>query len=321
MIVKKVTFDQENFDLPPSVCAIGYFDGLHLGHQGLIETAIQKAQAEGLDSAVMTFDPDPWTVFHPERSVEHCTTLSDKEAMLARMGVDEFIVCEFSREFAALEIERFHKLLEKLNIKTLVCGFDFSYGNFGKGNPDSLKKCKDFQTIVVSSINDTDAKISSTRLEELIVRGHVFEAAKLCGFYWSMAGIVEKGFQRGRKMNCPTANLKADPEYILPAPGVYAGYAAVDGILYPAMINVGYNPTFNNTKCTIEANLLNVSMDLYGKRVRFFFAKYLRPEIKFNHIDALMEQLDKDRADTLAFDAKHPDYCRSTMSVWNLKAA
>lgn len=302
---------------PASACAIGYFDGLHQGHMQLIERAKQQAAKAGIQSAVMTFDPDPWTIFYPEREFYHLTTLEDKQAILESMGIDLFYVVDFSKSFASLSIEQFHELLHGLHIETVVCGFDFTYGQKGAGNAWSLKEA--FHTEVVSPVTDHEEKISSTRIEGLIQDGKIEEANELLGYCYSLKGTIVSGFQRGRKMSFPTANLKCHGDLLYPKVGVYAGYV-YDGLhLMPAMINVGKNPTFGNDVKTVEAFVLLHNVSLYGKDVRFYFCAWLRSEKKFESPEDLAAQLQKDENSVLPALAPWKGLMEHTVQLWSLR--
>lgn len=279
--------------LPPSVCAIGYFDGLHRGHQKLIETAKAQAQKRGIACSVLTFVPDPWAILKPNEPLQHLSDLEDKTAMLAALGVDLFYIVDFTHSFAALSIDQFHAFLKSLNIQAIVCGFDFTYGFKGQGNTKTLVQCDDFETTIVSKISDEEAleKISSSRIESLIAQGNMEKANELLGYLYSVKGTVVHGYKRGRELGFPTANLAFDQESLLPGVGVYAGFVEVDNTMLPAMINIGKNPTFENKKVTVEAFILDQSLDLYGHQVRFFFVARLRPEKKFASLEDLKAQL------------------------------
>lgn len=312
--------DQRIPSLPASACAIGYFDGLHKGHQQLIQAALCTASQQNIACAVLTFDPDPWAVIRPDAPLSHLTDLSDKAALLEKMGVDLFYIIDFSRRFAALSIDAFHDFLAAMNIRDLVCGFDFTYGFKGSGNADSLKRETRFETEVISSVDEDEQKISSTRLEALLEQGNVEKAGELCGFYYSLKGEIVHGYKRGRQMGFPTANLKVSQEAIAPAAGVYAGYVQYGLSVSPAMINVGSNPTFGNSAMSIEACLLGVHVNLYGQHARFFFVSRLRKEMKFSSMEQLSAQLSADEAAVLPALKSHAALLAPTAKLWSLDA-
>ncbi len=306
--------------LPPSVCAIGYFDGLHTGHQKLIETAKAQAQKRGLACSVLTFFPDPWAVLKPDQPLQHLSDLEDKKRMLEAFGVELFYIVDFTKEFASLSIEQFHAFLKSLNIQAIVCGFDFTYGFKGQGNAQSLEQCEDFETIVVSKISDdpTLEKISSSRIEKLISQGEMKKANELLGYLYSVKGTVVHGYQRGRELGFPTANLAFEEEAFLPGRGVYAGFVEVDNTMLPAMINIGKNPTFQNKKMTMEAYILNQSLQLYGQSVRFFFVARLRGEKKFASLDELKAQLSQDENQVIPALRSSAPLFAPTARIWSL---
>lgn len=306
-------------DLPASVCAVGYFDGVHRGHVQLIEKAKQLAENQGMQCAVMTFDPDPWTVLKPDARIEHIITLEEKEQLLAALGVDLFYVVEFTREFAGLSIEEFHDLVVRLNIQALVCGFDFTYGKMGKGNVESLRLETRFCAEVINRVDLGQEKISSSRIEELLKQGKVEQANELLGYIWSVAGVIVSGFKRGRKMHFPTANLQVGQQSILPAVGVYAGFVQVDDMVKPAMISVGKNPTFDNVAVSIEAYILGFNGDLYDKRARFYFVNRLRDEVRFASIEDLQKQLVKDEQSVIPALSTQSKLFASTSKLWSLE--
>ena len=299
--------------LPETVCCVGYFDGLHKGHQLLLNKTLDLAKQEHLASGVILFDPDPWTIFHPEQTLDYLTPLPKRLSMLAKKGFDFVYILRFTKSFAALHEQAFHDVLVAMHVQTLVCGTDFHYAAKNKGNVDSLKSDPRLRVVALDPFMETQQqKISSSTIERYVKEGKIELADELLGYMYSLDGIIGKGFQRGGKLlGIPTANLECDPDYVLPATGVYAGFVQVGRRLVPAMINIGYNPTFGNEKKTIEAHLLDFNDNLYGRRVRFLFAVRLRPEQKFASIEALKAQLHRDIVSTRDIRAKKSvkDWC------------
>lgn len=306
----------KNFD-QVSAC-IGYFDGIHLGHRELIEKCIQISKDKSIKSAFITFDPDPWTVFHNDRPLQHLTTLKDKFKIVESYGIDIFYVIEFSREFASFSVDQFHSLLKEMHIHTLVCGFDFRYAYKNTGDIQTLLSCHDFNVEVIDSVNSENTKISTTRIEPLVENGNVLKANTLLNYIYSLSGTVEHGFRRGSELlNIPTANLKVDGEYLLPKTGVYAGYVFVNDTFYKAMINVGKNPTFDNQALTIEAHILDFNEDIYDLPVRFFFYSLIREETKFASFMELKNQLHQDIETTRVELEKDDVLIENTKNIWN----
>lgn len=303
-------------DLPASVCALGYFDGIHKGHRQLIEAAISNAKQRGVQSAVLSFDPDPWQILKPESDLHHLSDLSDKISIIDALGVDLFYIVSFSKEFAAWSNERFHQFLRDLHIVEIVCGFDYTYGKKGSGNTQTLRQASGFDVDVIDAIEEGQAKISSSRIEALIEKGDVREAGELLGFFYSIRGVIESGFQRGRLLGYPTANLAYVKEAVLPKNGVYAGYVQLGNEFFMAMINIGKNPTFNNTETTIEAYILDFDRTIYGMEARFYFCTRLRGEIRFSSLEDLKDQLKKDTQATPPALEEVQDLLAPTIALW-----
>ncbi|MBP3891761.1 MAG: bifunctional riboflavin kinase/FAD synthetase [Solobacterium sp.] len=280
----------------PTTACIGYFDGMHRGHQQLIEKTIALAKEHHCESSLITFDPDPEvTIFHLEDK-KHITPLNQKINLAVRFGIKNVFIISFTKEMSELSPEDFiHKVLGCLDLKALVCGFDFHYGYKGAGNAETLQKETAFETYVINEIQEDGEKISSTRILNQLEEGKVDEVERLLGYPFEVDGYVRPGNHVGHQLGFPTANIYIHPSYQLPKPGVYAGYAYTQGKRYLAMINIGHNPTCNYQEdLSFEVHLLGFTGDLYGKRVRVLFKNYLREERKFKNIDNLRMQLEQD---------------------------
>lgn len=304
--------------LSDSVACIGFFDGLHRGHQALIEETIKQASQRKLPSSLITFDPDPWTIFHPDRKIYHILPLQDKIQIVEAMGLDRMIILHFTKDFASLSVNDFHTLLHRLHIRHLICGFDFAYASRNQGNVETLKQQSYFSVKVIDKIQDKNGKISSTRIENSLLQGWVLHAGQMLGACYSLEGIVEHGYHRGSSLlNFPTANLRLTQEYLIPKEGVYSGLAEWQSVLYPAMINIGKNPTFKNHRMTIEAHLIDLNEDLYDHKVRLYFVDRIRDEMRFSGVPALKSQLQKDILSTKNQLQEHADLILSTAQLWN----
>ena len=252
----------------PVVACIGYFDGMHKGHQALVNATIEKAKELGVQQRIN---------------------------IAVELGIKNIFILNFTKEMAALSPLDFIKVLDSCNIKALICGFDYHYGQFGKGDIESLKRDADFEVIVIDAVSDSEGKISSTRITNLIEDGEVHKAEELLGYAYRVEGYVVHGNAKGRTIGYPTANVSVPSEYLEPKSGVYACFALVDGKKYKAMVNIGHNPTFNYTETmSLEAYILDFSGDLYDKRLKISFKYYLRPEKKFKYIGNLKMQLEQD---------------------------
>ena len=280
-------------------CAcIGYFDGLHRGHQALLREMKEAAEESGSGKAVITFDRDPMEVItgRKQKQILRRETLYE---MLERSGVETVFLIPFSEEIAVMPAEDFRKnFLYRLHLKTLVCGFDFRYGYQGKGTAAVLKEAQDrpFEVRVIGEISEDGQKISSTAVKQFLEKGEIENVNRFLGYTYHLEGNVIHGLQNGRKMGFPTANIELDPQLVLPRTGVYAGYAKVQGEFYRAMINLGSNPTVSESPLLhLETHLIGSREDLYGQKACLYFTKRLRPEITFNGLEELREQLLKDR--------------------------
>ena len=279
----------------PVVACIGYFDGMHKGHQALVNATLEKAKELGVESGLITFDPDPWVTLRDAKDVKHITPLQQRINIAVELGIKNIFILNFTKEMAALSPVDFIKVLDSCNIKALICGFDYHYGQFGKGDIESLKRDADFEVIVIDAVSDSEGKISSTRITNLIEDGEVHKAEELLGYAYRVEGYVVHGNAKGRTIGYPTANVSVPSEYLEPKSGVYACFALIDGKKYKAMVNIGHNPTFNYTETmSLEAYILDFSGDLYDKRLKISFKYYLRPEKKFKYVGNLKMQLEQD---------------------------
>lgn len=285
---------------------IGYFDGLHKGHRGLVDATVKMAERLGCESGLITFDPDPWVTVKGIREIKHISTMQQRQKLAAEMGIENFFILDFTQEMASLSPEDFMTfIMEQLELKGLVCGFDFHYGSKGKGNTEHLREFSKnrFEFEQVNSINDENEKISSSRIFKCIESGKMKEANRLLGYPYTVFGTVIHGNAKGSsRLGFPTANCDIDSEFVLPCKGVYIGKVRVRGQERPSMINIGYNPTFNKRHMiSIEAHILNFKEDIYDEFIEVEFHDYIREEKQFDSIEALIEQLNKDVAATAAY--------------------
>lgn len=286
---------------------IGYFDGIHKGHQKLIQAVLQHSKQNGAVPALITFDPDPWAILKKDAQLTHLTTMEERKKIAEALGVECWIILQFTKEMAALSVADFHtRILNPLHLQTLVCGYDFHYAYKGEGNVETLRKQTMFQVDVIDEVSDEAEKISSSRIERLLHAGDMEKAMELLTRPYQISGTIVHGRRNGHKLGFPTANLKMSEPYVCPKEGVYAGRVQLDDIWYDAMINVGYNPTFGEgNEHTIEAHILDFSLSIYGKPATYTFLHYLRSDVAFSSLEALIEQLKKDYANTKAyFDAQ-----------------
>jgi riboflavin kinase / FMN adenylyltransferase len=302
------TFIKDN--IPNTVLALGYFDGVHLGHIQVIKTAKDIAVSKGYKSAVMTFDPHPSVVLNENRSTtEYITPLEDKKELIRELGIDYLYIVEFTPVFANLLPQEFvDDYIIGLNIKHVVAGFDFSYGKMGKGNMETLPfhSREVFTQTTVEKLTSHEDKISSTVIRRLIQGGEVSKLHSLLGRYYYVKGKVIHGDARGRTIGFPTANVSLTANYIPPATGVYAVKINVKSKWYIGVCNIGVKPTFNknNDTPTIEVHILDFDDEIYGDHVIVEWHKRIRAEKKFNSITDLTDQIKRDTQSTIDYFGK-----------------
>lgn len=288
--------------------AVGFFDGVHKGHQAVIETAKEKAQQLGIKSAVMTFDPHPSIVLGGRNEkVFYITPLTQKIDTLDTLNVDTVFVVNFTSDFAKLTPEEFiqHFILD-LNVQHVTAGFDFSFGAFGKGKMETMKQLSNgqFGVTIVDKQEDVEDKISSTRIRKYLQDGQMEQVRALLGRAFEVPGIVIHGDKRGRTMGFPTANVQAMEGCYIPATGVYAVKILVQNEWYNGVCNVGYKPTFNNPDekhLSIEVHILNFDKNIYGEEVVVGWYDRIRSERKFDGINALIEQIELDKQQAIQY--------------------
>lgn len=288
----------------PIALALGFFDGLHLGHQQVIDTMIEIAEEKGLKKAVMTFDPHPSVVLNPKmRRTTYITPLKEKEEMLKEKGIDYLFVVNFSSDFAALSPDTFVKeYLISNNVKEVIAGFDFSYGQYGKGSITTLKTYDEFNTTKVLPINENEEKISTTKIRELLLSDKLEEANKILGRPYQINGVVVQGEKRGRTIGFRTANIEPSGPFLLPSLGVYAVTMMIgaDDTIYRGVASIGKKPTFHEDyKVTIEVHLIDFDRTIYGEEVSVYLHNYLRGEKKFDGLDDLIEAMTIDKENAI----------------------
>jgi riboflavin kinase/FMN adenylyltransferase len=281
-----------------SVVVIGVFDGVHKGHQLLLNRA--KEIADGRSIIALTFDPHPTTVFAPDKAPTMLTTLADRVELLKIHNADQVAVMKFNEKFAAMSPDEFVEtvLVNQLHTSTVIVGKNFTYGHKAGGNVDTLIKsglAHNFIVDVQELKADTEV-ISSSRIRSLVVEGKVEEARELLSRPHRLDGVVVHGEKRGREIGYPTANLGNIDGQTIPADGVYAGWLTVGINFWPAAISIGTNPTFEGARGRqVEAYALDQEgLDLYDKNASIEFGWYLRPTLKFDGLEPLLEQMKKD---------------------------
>lgn len=309
VFILKNAKDIPMLNLPPLSVAIGFFDGIHLGHQEVIHTAKKFGEMEGLKTGVITFDPSPKAVLgkNPEE-VKYITLFEDKKEILAQMGIDYMFVIPFTRELASHLPEDFVKMyLIPLNVKHVTAGFDFTYGKFGKGNMDTLQEHGKghFTVTKVEKVEKGEEKISSTLIRTLIQEGKNDFVPQYLGRHYTMKGLVVHGEKRGRELGYPTANIEVDQRYVQPKLGIYTVRLYVQGKWHNGVASFGYNPTFQKEKehLYLEVHLIDFDGDIYGEKVILEWHTRLRGEMSFNSVEELIDQIGKDKEEAIHYFA------------------
>lgn len=286
-------------DFRGSFVTIGNFDGVHLGHGFICRKLVSEAKNARAKSLIITFEPHPKMILHPDiRPFYLITTLEEKLKLLEDCGIDGTLVIPFSQDYSRMTAEQFvrESLGQKLAIKKIIIGHDYTFGQGKKGNSDYLISSGRELGFAVEEIDAFKAGedvVSSTLIRNLIIKGDFKIVTNLLGRWYNVAGIVVSGHGRGVELGFPTANLKPEKE-LLPEPGIYAAFASGEGNRYLAALNIGEKPTFADYTFTFEAHLLDFSGDLRGKRLDIHFVEKLRDIIKFDSPEKLKKQIAAD---------------------------
>lgn len=289
----QVTLRQE------TIVTIGAFDGVHRGHQALIEQVVNRARATDRLAALITFHPHPAVLLAPHRAPRYLTTPGEKAALLETLGLDLMVLLPFSCKIAAMSARAFmEEAARHLRLRELWVGAGFALGRNREGDVPRLRELGlelGYDLCLTEPVLVDDQVISSSRIRELLSRGCVEGAARLLGRYASLSGKVVPGAQRGRGLGFPTANLEVRPERAVPSNGVYAVLALLGTERYPAVANVGVRPSFDDGPRTVETHILDFDQDIYGCDLVVEFVARLRPERRFEHIAELVAQIEQDR--------------------------
>jgi riboflavin kinase/FMN adenylyltransferase len=289
-----------------AVVTIGTFDGVHTGHQKIIDQLKSEARKINGESVLITFDPHPRKVLETARPLKLITTLEEKIELLDKQGIDQVVIVPFTLQFASLSAEEYIQdfLVNKFHPHTVIIGYDHRFGHDRKGDYHMMEKyaeklgfqLKEIPEHIVDSII-----VSSTKIRDAIKLGDIEIANDLLGYDFFFGGTIVEGNKLGRKLGFPTANLQIkDEDKLIPGHGVYAVTATLRGKEFQGMMNIGIRPTLNDGLFMIEVNLFNFDEEVYGIELRVHVKRFMRPEIKFNGLEALKEQIAKDKLDVLA---------------------
>jgi riboflavin kinase/FMN adenylyltransferase len=305
-------------EMPPLSIALGYFDGVHLGHQKVILEAKKTAVENGWKSAVMTFDPHPSVVLGKSvQHVEYITPLQEKINVISNLGIDFLFVVHFTADFANLLPQEFiDQYIINLNVKHLVAGFDYTYGRMGKGTMETIPfhSRGEFSFTIVPKMTIHEEKVSSTLIRQLLRDGRTAELPELLGRFYKTPGPVIHGDKRGRTIGFPTANIGVSDDYILPPLGVYAVKMHVKGSWYEGVCNIGNKPTFKSQaekRPSVEVHLFNFDQDIYGEEAIVEWHQFIRREQKFSGINELVAQIEKDKQTAQEYFLKYNAHLNS----------
>ena len=292
----------EAFPTPrtPVVLAVGTFDGVHRGHQALLAYARERAAALGGQCAVLTFDPHPATILTPESAPSLLTTIDERLELFAQMGVDLAVIARFDEGTRRMSAEAWvNALTACVRMTEVVCGSSYAFGHDRQGNPDLLRRLGarlGFQVWVVDPVEADGERVSSSRIRRLLLAGHVLNAARLLGRWYSLRGTVTRGEGRGRELGYPTANLQLPSAKLIPSTGIYAAYARPSAGEFEAAVSIGTRPTFGPGPLQVEAYLLNFNGNVYGSALELRVVARLRDELTFSTAEELVAQIASDVA-------------------------
>ena len=291
----------------PTIVTIGTFDGVHLGHQKIVAQITKNAHALNCESLVLTFFPHPRMVLQEGTEMKQLNTLNEKIALLDNLGIDNLLIHPFDKEFSRLTAEEFVKkvLVDVFKIKKIIIGHDHRFGRNRTATIDDLINFGEtygFEVEQISAEEINEVSISSTKIRNALLEGNIELAANYLGYDYSLTGIIFKGKQLGRTIGYPTANITIEEDYkLIPNNGVYIAKSVLNGKTVFGMMNIGTRPTVDGTKQTIEINFFDFKQDLYGQKITISLLHRMRSEQKFESIDALKNQLGKDKKTALAF--------------------
>tara|TARA_A100001011_G_scaffold292778_1_gene304515 strand:- start:1142 stop:2050 length:909 start_codon:yes stop_codon:yes gene_type:complete len=281
-----------------SVIAIGNFDGIHKGHQKVLEQAKKKARKNKIAIGIVTFEPMPVMFFNSKLKNHRINSINQKKEQLKDLKIDFLIIIRFNKRFSSLSAEKFIKniIYSKIRSKYVYVSNNFKFGKNRKGNTQTLKKFENiynYKTIITEPLLNLRRTISSSLIRKKISLSKINEANKLLDRYWCVIGKVVKGKKRGRKIGFPTCNINLN-DYIVPRLGVYSVIAETNSFRKKGIANIGYRPTFNGQNLLLEVNIFGINKNLYNKVIKVEFLKFIRTEKKFKNLEHLKKQIKLD---------------------------
>jgi len=292
---------EEFKSLEPTVITIGTFDGVHVGHSTILRRLINSANSKGLKSAVLTFFPHPRMVLQKDSNIKLLNTLDEKKRVLDSVGLDYLIVHPFTQSFSRLSALEFVRdiLVNQLQVRKIIIGYDHRFGRNRNANINDLitfGQTFGFEVEEIAAQDIDEVSVSSTKIRKALLSGDVLTANSYLGYEYMLTGIIKKGKGIGRKMGFPTANLKIQEDYkLIPENGVYTVYSLFGDKKVHGMMNIGYNPTFEEKNQSIEVHYFDFDADLYEKEIEVRFLQKIRDERKFESIELLGKQLEQDK--------------------------
>lgn len=280
----------------PICSAVGFFDGLHRGHMALVDEVMRVAREKQYKTALMTFDHHPLFVLGQLPEERYITTMEDRKEILEKLGIDYLFIIEFNQEVASLLPQDFIQYyIFNSQIQHIVCGFDFHFGQKNMGSSKDFQDCPHLGVSVIEEVDYKGEKISSSRIRQLLEKGHIDEMNEILGRHYQIKGQVIQGRQIGRMIGFPTANIDYQ-SYFLPARGVYAVKFYLHEDVYLGMCNIGLNPTFTALdKPSLEVHIFDFDQDIYGEDVKIEFYTKMRSEVHFSSKEQLIKQLNQDQ--------------------------
>lgn len=290
-----------------AVITIGTFDGVHIGHQKIVNRLIETSHQNNLVSVILTFFPHPRMVLQTDANLKLLNTIDERSKILDNLGLDYLLIKEFSIEFSRLSAEDFAKqiLVDKLQAKKVIIGYDHRFGKNRNASIEDLKAFGEKYNFEVEEISAQDINavaVSSTKIRTALIDGDIKKANTFLGYNFMLTGKVVKGKRLGRQINFPTANIQIEEDYkLIPKQGSYIVSSIIDDELIYGMMNIGVNPTVNGDKETIEVHFFNFDKDLYNSKIQINLINRIRDEQKFKSVEALKTQLSKDKSTALEF--------------------
>ena len=291
----------------PSVITIGTFDGVHIGHTKIINQLTTISLKNNLTSILLSFFPHPKMVLQNDNELKLINTIQEKEGLLNSLNLDYLIIKKFTKEFSRLSALEFVRdiLVNKLNAKHIIIGYDHHFGRNRTANIEQLKEfgeLYDFKVTEILAQDIDDIAISSTKIRKALINGEIRLANKFLGYNFFFSGDVIHGNNIGKTISFPTANIKIDTPYkLVPKNGVYIVKTIIDNQITFGMMNIGYNPTFNGKQKSIEIHFINFNKNIYHKNLTIEMISRIRNEIKFNTVEDLKKQLEQDKLSTLNY--------------------